>query len=254
MRRRLLIALALTAMLVAVLVGATSGSAARQATTVTVDYATSFGNFGRDSYVYVAMEKGTSSRRGSRSGSSPGRLGRQHQARCRGPARLHARRHRGADGHPGERGVAGADSRGRPPEHDVGALHAPGVRDHHGQGARGETLADSPASTVRVLFPLYAKKAGIDASKITWRDAAPPRCPPCSPRSRSTGSASSAWVSSSRVRRAASRSARSSTRRSWPARDRGRRLRREDPVESGRGTCLHACAAARAPLRARQPR
>ena len=58
MRRRLLIALALTAMLVAVLVGATSGSAARQATTVTVDYATSFGNFGRDAYVYVAMEKG----------------------------------------------------------------------------------------------------------------------------------------------------------------------------------------------------
>ena len=32
-----------------------------------VDYATSFGNFGRDAYVYVAMEKCTSSRPGSTS-------------------------------------------------------------------------------------------------------------------------------------------------------------------------------------------
>jgi NitT/TauT family transport system substrate-binding protein len=41
----------------------------------------------------------------------------------------------------------------------------------------GKTLADSPASTVRVLFPLYAKKAGIDVSKVSWRDAAPPALP-----------------------------------------------------------------------------
>src|SRR5918995_456419 len=41
----------------------------------------------------------------------------------------------------------------------------------------GKTLADSPASTVRVLFPLYAKKAGIDPSRVTWRDAAPPALP-----------------------------------------------------------------------------
>ena len=30
---------------------------------------------------------------------------------------------------------------------------------------------------MRVLFPLYAKKAGIDPSKVTWRDAAPPALP-----------------------------------------------------------------------------
>jgi NitT/TauT family transport system substrate-binding protein len=45
------------------------------------------------------------------------------------------------------------------------------------QDLLGKTLADSPASTVRVLFPLYAKKAGIDASRVTWRDAAPPALP-----------------------------------------------------------------------------
>ena len=30
---------------------------------------------------------------------------------------------------------------------------------------------------MRILFPLYAKKAGIDASKVTWRDAVPPALP-----------------------------------------------------------------------------
>ena len=60
------------------------------------------------------------------------------------------------------------------------------------KGLEGKTLADSPASTVRVLFPLYAKKAGIDVSKVTWRDAAPPRCRRCSRPDRSTGSVSSA--------------------------------------------------------------
>lgn len=41
----------------------------------------------------------------------------------------------------------------------------------------GKTIADAPGSTATVLFPLYAKKAGIDASKVKFVPAAPPALP-----------------------------------------------------------------------------
>jgi NitT/TauT family transport system substrate-binding protein len=41
----------------------------------------------------------------------------------------------------------------------------------------GKTIADAPGSTATVLFPLYAKRAGIDASKVQFVPAAPPTLP-----------------------------------------------------------------------------
>jgi NitT/TauT family transport system substrate-binding protein len=41
----------------------------------------------------------------------------------------------------------------------------------------GKTIADPAGSTTTVLFPLYAKKAGIDASKVTFIPSAPPSLP-----------------------------------------------------------------------------
>jgi NitT/TauT family transport system substrate-binding protein len=41
----------------------------------------------------------------------------------------------------------------------------------------GKTIADAPGATTTVLFPLYAKRAGIDASKVRFVPAAPPTLP-----------------------------------------------------------------------------
>lgn len=41
----------------------------------------------------------------------------------------------------------------------------------------GKTIADAPGSTATVLFPLYAKRAGVDASKVRFVPAAPPTLP-----------------------------------------------------------------------------
>ena len=97
-----------------------------QATTISVDYATSFElrtrrvRLRRDGEGYFE-QAGFDVQVTLRD-----RLGRQHQARRRA-ARLHARGHRRADGDAGERGACRAHRRGRPPEHDVGGVHAPGV-------------------------------------------------------------------------------------------------------------------------------
>ena len=104
----------------------------------------------------------------------------------------------------------------------------------------GKTLADSPASTVRVLFPLYAKKAGIDPSRVTWRDAAPPALPALLASKQVDGigqfvvgrpliatAAGKPVIGPPLLRLPAG-----------PARDRDHRLGRQDPLESRRGAAL----------------
>ena len=177
MTRRLIpIALAAGAVLLAALVGATSGTAARQATTI--DYATSFGNFGRDAYVYVAIEKGYFEQAGFDVKVTAG-TGSVDNIKLVAAGRL--------DYTPVDIGALmvtraneGLPVRTVAVVHQntmsaVFTLQESGVTTP--KGLEGRTLADSPASTVRVLFPLYAKKAGIDVSKVTWRDAAPPALP-----------------------------------------------------------------------------
>ncbi len=177
MHRRLalaaLAALALTAALVA---GVGTGSAAR--TLTTIDYATSFGNFGRDAYVYVAIEKGYFEKAGFDVKVTAG-TGSVDNIKLVAAGRL--------DYTPVDIGALMVTRANEGlPVRAVAVVHQNTMSsiftlDETGVATpkelEGTTLADSPASTVRVLFPLYAKNAGIDPSKVTWRDAAPPALP-----------------------------------------------------------------------------
>jgi NitT/TauT family transport system substrate-binding protein len=140
-----------------------------------VNYATSFGQFGRDAYVYAAIEKGYFAKENIEVSVTSG-TGSVDVMKLIAAGRL-------------DFGVA-----------DIGALVVTKANEnlpirtisvvHQNTMSAiltlqesnitkpadlvGKTLADSPASTVRILFPLYARKAKIDPGSVKWRDAAPP--------------------------------------------------------------------------------
>jgi NitT/TauT family transport system substrate-binding protein len=144
----------------------------------TVDYATSFGTFGRDAYVYVAIERGYFRDAGFDVKVVPG-TGSVDGIKLTAAGRL--------DYTPVDIGalVVTRANEGLPVK-VVSVVHQNTMSAiftleetniTQPQQLEGKTLADSPASTVRILFPLYAKKAGIDTSRVRWRDAAPPALP-----------------------------------------------------------------------------
>jgi NitT/TauT family transport system substrate-binding protein len=143
-----------------------------------VDYATSFGNFGRDAYIYVAIEKGYMRDAGFDVRVTPG-TGSVDNIKLVAAGRL--------DYTPVDIGalVVTRANEGLPAK-VVSVVHQNTMSAIFTlaesniatpKQLEGKTLADSPSSTVRILFPLYARKAGIDASKVGWRDAAPPALP-----------------------------------------------------------------------------
>ncbi|HWN21609.1 MAG TPA: ABC transporter substrate-binding protein [Gaiellaceae bacterium] len=145
---------------------------------ITVDYATSFGNFGRDAYIYVAIERGYMRDAGFDVNVTPG-TGSVDNIKLVAAGRL--------DYSPVDIGaLVVTRANERLPTKVVSVVHQNTMSAIFTlaesnittpKQLEGKTLADSPASTVRILFPLYAKKAGIDASKVQWRDAAPPALP-----------------------------------------------------------------------------
>src|ERR671915_125570 len=137
MRIRLVSLAALFSMVLAA--GAGTAASPTAPTVNRINYATSFGQFGRDAYVYAAIEKGYFAKENE---SLPVRtISVVHQNTMSAILTL-------------------AESGVRTPRDLV-----------------GKTLADSPASTVRILFPLYARKAKIETGSVRWRDAAPPALP-----------------------------------------------------------------------------
>ena len=144
----------------------------------TVNYATSFGQFGRDAYVYAAIEKGYFAREDIEVKVSTG-TGSVDVMKLIAAGRL--------DFGPADIGaLVPTKANEALPVRTVSVVHQntmsailtlgeSGIT-RPGQLA-GKTLADSPASTVRILFPLYARKAGIDPASVRWRDAAPPALP-----------------------------------------------------------------------------
>jgi NitT/TauT family transport system substrate-binding protein len=161
---------------VAALASAAAATGAPQVTEI--DYATSFGNFGRDAYVYVAIEKGYFRDAGFELKVTSG-TGSVDNIKLAAAGRL--------DYTPVDIGalMVTRANEGLPVK-TVAVVHQntmsaiftlkeAGITQP--KQLEGKSLADSPASTVRILFPLYAKKAGIDASKVTWRDAVPPALP-----------------------------------------------------------------------------
>ena len=173
--------LSLTMLVAAIAVALASVSAGAEPVARTVDsidYATSFGNFGRDAYVYVAIEKGyfqqaelevnVTSGPGSVDNMKFVAAGRLDYAPVDIGALVVTRANESVP-------VKTVSVVHQNTMSAILSLQESGLR--RPQDLVGKTLADSPASTVRVLFPLYAKKAGIDPASVTWRDAAPPALP-----------------------------------------------------------------------------
>ncbi|NBE80797.1 ABC transporter substrate-binding protein [Micromonospora rubida] len=137
-----------------------------------VTYLTSFGNFGRDSYAWVAKEKGFFKEAGFDVEIKPGQgtnsviqtiVSGQAQF---GPIDL----------------TGGLLQLGNGQAKDFVAVAAiqqrtmAGIATVEGTGIaspkdlEGKKLADTPGSVVRNLFPTYAQLAGVDASKVTWQN------------------------------------------------------------------------------------
>ncbi len=142
-----------------------------------ITYLTSFGNFGRDAYAYVAKDKGYFKDAGFDVDIKPGGGTLENlQKVVAGTAQftpldltgllLAA----GAKSNPvtGFATVAGIQQR------TMAAIIAlQGNNISTPKDLEGKTLADSPSSVVRNLFPTYAKLANIDASKVTWQNGTP---------------------------------------------------------------------------------
>jgi NitT/TauT family transport system substrate-binding protein len=174
--RRIVVAGVLAAMLAGVLASSgTSSPTKRQLDTV--KYATSFGNFGRDAFVYVAIEKGYFRDAGLDVQVVPG-FGTDN-------ARLLAS---------GQIDYSGSEATGnmigriqgkfpvkivaitsQATQAAIATLAESGITTP--KALEGKTLGDLPASIVVRLFPFYAKRAGIDASKVNIVPGTPQTLP-----------------------------------------------------------------------------
>jgi NitT/TauT family transport system substrate-binding protein len=143
-----------------------------------VTYSTSFGNFGRDAYAWVALEKGYFRAAGFDVKIVPG-AGSVAVAQAIaagsvdfGPADVAA--------------VAVARAESGVPVKVVAliqqntmaaffALKSSGIAKP--TDLAGKSFADTPGSTVAVLLPLYAKRAGFDASSVKFVPSTPPALP-----------------------------------------------------------------------------
>lgn len=145
---------------------------------VEVTYATSFGQFGRDAYAYVALERGYFTDAGFDVTIVPG-SGSVDNARLIAAGRL--------DYAPLDfSALAVTRANEDIPVKIVSFVHQQSLsailaRPQSGIASpadlEGKAIADSPGSTVRVMFPLYAEEAGIDADAVTFRSAEPPSLP-----------------------------------------------------------------------------
>nr|WP_232328158.1 ABC transporter substrate-binding protein [Kibdelosporangium sp. MJ126-NF4]CEL18162.1 Hydroxymethylpyrimidine ABC transporter, substrate-binding component [Kibdelosporangium sp. MJ126-NF4]CTQ90608.1 Hydroxymethylpyrimidine ABC transporter, substrate-binding component [Kibdelosporangium sp. MJ126-NF4] len=143
-----------------------------------VTYLTSFNTFGRDAYAFVAQEKGFFAEAGVNTTIKPG-TGTVDVLKlvAAGTAQF---------------GIADSTAsmitmtREKLPVTAVAAIHQRTVAaimslDGNGIGKPadlvGKKIGDQPGSTNQVMFPMYAKAAGIDASKVQWVPSPPPNLP-----------------------------------------------------------------------------
>ena len=158
--------LVMVAFAFAAVLAASGSSAPKQRQLETIKYATSFGAFGRDAFVYVAIEKGYFRDAGFDVQVVPG-LGSDN-------ARLLASGQIDYAGSETTGNMVGRVSGGFPvkivavtsqaTQAAIATLVESGITSP--KGLEGKTLADLPSSIVIRLFPFYAKRAGIDASKV----------------------------------------------------------------------------------------
>lgn len=143
-----------------------------------VNYLTSFNTFGRDAYVYVAQEKGYFKEAGLSVDIKPG-TGTVDVMKLLASGR--------ADFGAGDFTTALITvAKEKLPVTTVGmvqqkslaaliALEGNGIKEP--KDLEGKTVGDQPGSTNQVTFPVYAKAAGIDESKVKFVPSAPPSLP-----------------------------------------------------------------------------
>jgi NitT/TauT family transport system substrate-binding protein len=140
-----------------------------------VTYLTSFGNFGRDAYAWVAKEKGFFADAGFEVDIKPGGGTGDNITKVEAGAAMFTPLDltgvllaRGNGGAKDVVAVAGIQQNTM-----AAIISLEGNQITTPKDLEGKTLADSPSSVVRNLFPTYAKLAGIDASKVTWVNGQP---------------------------------------------------------------------------------
>ncbi|MEO3856675.1 ABC transporter substrate-binding protein [Acrocarpospora sp. B8E8] len=143
-----------------------------------VRYLTSFNTFGRDAYAYVALEKGYFKEAGLDVDIKPG-TGTVDAMKLLAGGR--------ADFGIGDfTGTLITTAKEKLPVIAVGMVHQNSLAaiialEEGGistpKDLEGKTIGDQPGSTVQVTFPVYAKAAGIDASKVKFVPGAPPALP-----------------------------------------------------------------------------
>ncbi|TMR20803.1 ABC transporter substrate-binding protein [Nonomuraea turkmeniaca] len=140
-----------------------------------VTYLTSFGNFGRDAYAWVAKDKGFFREVGLDVDIKPGGGTGDNISKIEAGAAMFTPVDltglllaRGNGGAKSIVVVAGIQQRTMAA---LISLEGNGIATP--KDLEGKTLADTPGSVVRNLFPTYAKLAGVDATKVTWVNGAP---------------------------------------------------------------------------------
>lgn len=174
---RLLRLLLVVAVVTLVLASAASVSAHSDRTLETVKYATSFGNFGRDAFVYVAIDKGYLRDAGFDVQVVPG-LGTDN-ARLLASGTIDYMAN-DITGQAYQKAIAGLPIRvvavtSQRSQSAIAVLADSGIVQP--KDLEGKTLADTPGSIGRILFPFYAKRAGVDASKVTLVPTTPQTLP-----------------------------------------------------------------------------
>jgi NitT/TauT family transport system substrate-binding protein len=140
-----------------------------------VTYLTSFGNFGRDAYAWVAKEKGYFAEAGFDVDIKPGGGTGDNITKVEAGAAMFTPLDltgvllaRGNGGAKGVVAVAGIQQNTM-----AAIISLDGNKITAPKDLEGKTLADSPSSVVRNLFPTYAKLAGVDAAKVKWVNGQP---------------------------------------------------------------------------------
>lgn len=169
--------LLLVAVVAAAALAASGSSSTAKRQLDSIKYATSFGTFGRDAFVYVAIEKGYFRDAGFDVSVVPG-LGTDN-------ARLLASGQIDYSGSETTGNMVGRVSGGFPvkivavtsqaTQAAIATLAESGISTP--KALEGKSLADLPSSIVIRLFPFYAKRAGIDASKVNIVPGTPQTLP-----------------------------------------------------------------------------
>jgi NitT/TauT family transport system substrate-binding protein len=166
------------ALISVVILGSTlaSGGVAQSAhrALIPIKYSTSYGNFGREAYAYVALDKGYFKQAGFDVSITPG-SGTIPVAQLVASGQV--------DYGPGDTtaAVLAIGNLGLPvkcvaliQQSTLSAYLVPkGGPIQSWKDFEGKTIGDTPGSTGTVLFPYLAKKVGIDASKVTFVPTTP---------------------------------------------------------------------------------